>query len=132
MVNVLVYKQRNFPVSVKKIKEAAAKTLTENGMVSDCEVSIAIVGKPKMSQLSKQYLHEEKVFGEDHPVLAFTESEVQGYFVFPPNEKMQVGEIVVSYPKAVEIASKENKLVDDVVCSLVEHGALHLIGIHHA
>jgi ssRNA-specific RNase YbeY (16S rRNA maturation enzyme) len=44
---------------------------------------------------------------------------------------MHLGEIVISFPFVVEEARENGKLIDDVAVSLAEHGALHLVGIHH-
>jgi ssRNA-specific RNase YbeY (16S rRNA maturation enzyme) len=44
---------------------------------------------------------------------------------------LHLGEIVVCYPKVVEEAKNEDVLIDDKVYELVEHGAFHLLGIHH-
>ena len=38
---------------------------------------------------------------------------------------------VISYPVVIKEASVEEKLVDDKVDELIEHGMLHLLGINH-
>jgi probable rRNA maturation factor len=131
MITIEVTKQGNFSVSTKRVKECVQKALEQNGIVSDSEVSIAVVSEKKMLELVKEYLAEEGEVAKSHPVLSFPANEIEGHFVFPPNGKLYLGEIVVSYPKAVEQANKQGKLIDDVVCELAEHGALHLVGIHH-
>jgi probable rRNA maturation factor len=131
VINIEVTKQGNFPVTTKKIKEAVSNTLVQNGIVSNSEASIAIVGEKKMLEIAKEYLGEVGGEAAAHPVFSFPSNEIEGQFVFPPDGVMYLGEIVVSYPKAVEEANKTGKLVDDIVCDLAAHGALHLIGIHH-
>ena len=42
-----------------------------------------------------------------------------------------MGEIVICYPKVLEEAKLEGKLIDQKAYELVEHGALHLLGFHH-
>lgn len=130
MIFVDVKKASGHPVSVKRIKDAVKKTLVEQGIVSDSEVSVAIVGKEKMAQLVEEYYDDEGK-GSAHPVLAFPVLEMKSGFVFPPDGKNHLGEIVVSYPSAVDAAKRDNKLVEDVVIALVQHGVLHLVGIHH-
>jgi len=66
-----------------------------------------------------------------HNILSFTSDEVKGEFIYPPDEKINLGEIIVCYPIAVEEAKAENKRIDDKVHELIKHGAEHLMGIHH-
>lgn len=132
MVNVTVYKKGNFPVSAKKIKDAVSNIIREKGLTSSCEVSVAVTSDQYVYDLAKKYLTDDTdEEAREHPVLSFPVSELEGPFVFPPEEVIQLGEIIVSYPKAVEEAKRNGKLIDDVVCDLATHGALHLMGIHH-
>lgn len=131
MIQVTVIKQSQYAVDSKKIKETVVKTLEANGIVSDCEVEVAIVGEAKMEELNKEYYKDEVYV---HPIFTFPETEsdnTNGPFVFPPDGKMHLGEIVISYQQAVEKARETGKLIDEVICELAEHGALHLVGIHH-
>ena len=127
MIKVNVSKQSNYPVSSALLKNKLKVFLAKKGIVSDCEVGIAIVGEAKMLELAKKYLND----GSLHNVLSFTENELKGNFVYPPDGKIYLGEIVVCYPQALEEAKKEGKLLDGKVYELVEHAAFHLLGIHH-
>lgn len=131
MISVSVYKQSNYPVSVKKIKEAVESVVAANGIVSNCDVSVAIVGEKYVADLAKKYMGDSDKEAREHPVLSFPVSELEGTFIFPPEDTIHLGEILVSYPRAVDDAKKSGKLIDDVVCELARHGALHLMGIHH-
>ena len=124
MVKVSVSKQLNYPVSSPKIKRGIKEFFVKHGVVSDAEVSVAIVGEKKMMDIGKKFLKD----GQLHNVLSF---EAGGKFEYPPDGKIHLGEIVVCYPVAVNEAKMENKLIDDKVYELVEHGAMHLLGIHH-
>jgi probable rRNA maturation factor len=127
MITVTVSKQGSLPVNSKKIKDVVKKTLEENGIVSDAEVNVAIVGKAKMDELNKKY-YKDEVY--EHPIFTFPEGE-GGDFSFPPDGKIHLGQIVINYPMVVETANEKNKLIDDVACELAIHGCLHLVGIHH-
>lgn len=133
MIRVSVVKQSNYPVGVANIKKKLAGFLVQRGIVSPSEVSVAIVGEAKMKELSRKYLKD--VHGNPdrslHNVLSFTPEEVKG-FVYPPDGTIYLGEIAVCYQRALEEAKEENVLIDDRIYELVEHGALHLLGIHHA
>ncbi len=127
MIKVSITKQSNYPVAVASIKKKLADFLGKSGIVSDAEVSIALVGEKKMMEIVGVYLKDKKL----HNVLSFTPSEVKGQFVYPPDRTLHLGEIVVCYPEAVREAKEENVLIDERVYELIEHGAMHLMGIHH-
>lgn len=126
MVKVFVTKQSNYPVKVAEIKKKLAAFFAKNGIVSDAEVSVAIVGEAKMLEVGKKFLKDGKL----HNVLSFTPTESPN-FVLPPDGLIHLGEIVVCYPVAIKEAGIENVLTQGKVYELVEHGALHLLGIHH-
>ena len=127
MIKVNVKKQSNYPMSSTKIRKNLKNFLASNGIVSDAEVSVALVGEKKMLEVGNKYLKDKSL----HNVLSFTADEVVPKFVYPPDGVIHLGEIIVCYPKAFEEAKKENKLIEDKIMELVEHGALHLMGIHH-
>jgi probable rRNA maturation factor len=127
MIKILVSKQSNYPVKSALIKKKLAEFLVKSGIVSDADVNIAIVGEAKMLEIGKRYLKDKKL----HNVLSFVPGEVKGRFVYPPDGKIHLGEIIVCYPLAVKEASDEDVLIDERVYELIEHGALHLMGIHH-
>lgn len=128
MIKVHVTKQSNYPVGSHKLKSHLKEFLLEKGIVSDSEVSVAIVSDKKMLSLAKKHLNEDAVL---HNVLSFSSSETKKKFVNPPTKFNQLGEIIVCYPVAINEAKKEDKLIDDKIIELVEHGALHLMGVHH-
>lgn len=127
MIKVSVSKQSNYPVDVLVIKKKLAEFFTGNGIVSDAEVNVAIIGEKKMMETGNKYLKDKKL----HNVLSFVPNEVKGAFVYPPDDKIHLGEIIVCYPVAVKEAVEENVLIDERVYELIEHGAMHLLGIHH-
>jgi probable rRNA maturation factor len=127
MIKVYVTKQSNYPVSTPNVKKRLSEFLKGKGIVSDAEVSVAIVGESKMMFIGNKYLKDKKL----HNVLSFTPTETKADFVFPPDGIIHLGEIVICYPLAVKEAGEENVLINDKICELVEHGALHLMGIHH-
>jgi len=122
MSKISVYKQSAYPVSSKKIKEVVKKTLQEQGITSDYEVSVAIVGEQKINELAG---------GPGHPVLAYANSEIKEPFAFPQKEIIYLGDIIVSYQAALQESQRTAKLLDEAVAGLVEHATLHLVGIHH-
>ncbi len=139
MIKVTVSKQSNYPVKTPVIKKRLSDFFQKQGIVSDAEVSVALVGESKMLDIEKKYYKKDPTSPglrgaskKLHNVFSFTPTETKGNFVYPPDGLLHLGEIVVCYPVALKEAKMENALIDDKVCELVEHGALHLLGIHHA
>lgn len=127
MIKVSISKQSNYPVSSPWLKKHLRAFLKEKGIVSDAEVSVALVGNEKMLDIAKEYMKDDKV----HNVLSFPAKESKRKFIYPPNGKIKLGEIIVCYPEAVQEAKKEGKLIDNKVLELIKHAATHLMGIHH-
>ena len=126
MVKVHVVKQADNPVSSPRLKKRLQQFFEGRGIVSDAEVSVAFVGEAKMLEIGKKYMKDKKL----HNVFSFTPDEVKN-FIYPPDGMIHLGEIMVCYPVAFREAKDENVLIEDKVYELVEHGALHLLGIHH-
>ena len=129
MINVLFQTESHFPVSREKIKDAVVKEL-DNKLTSDAEVSVSIVGDRRMKQLNSAY----RQIDDTTDVLSFPQndpSQQMKPFVNPPNNVLYLGDIIVSYPQAIQEASVDNMLVDDKIVQLVLHGLDHLMGIHH-
>lgn len=133
MVQVNIKADSKFPVDRKRIRLLVRRVLKDKGISSDADVSIAIVGDRKMRQLNSTY----KKRNETTDVLSFPYTETGGVgreeagFVTAEEVGLQLGDIVVSYPQAVKQAMEGNRLVDDKVDFLIEHGLNHLLGIHH-
>ena len=129
MIRVNVKKQARYPVNSKKLKNSLRNFFQSQGIVSEAEVSVAIVGKPKMLEYQKTYLQEKG--DKPHNVLSFTPDETRGKFVYPPDGLIHLGEIVICYPKLLEEAKEEGVLIDEKAAELALHAAAHLMGIHH-
>lgn len=127
MIKVNIYKQGNYPVSALTIRKKLSDFFTKQGIVSDAQVEVDIVGEKKMMSIGRKYLRDGKL----HNVLSFTPDETKEKFVMPPDNKIHLGEIIVCYPVAFGEATKEGRRIEDKVCELIEHGAYHLLGIHH-
>jgi rRNA maturation RNase YbeY len=127
MISIFVKKQPSHLVSESNIKRYLTTLLKESGIVSNTEVSVALVSEKKMLDISRKYLKDNKI----HNVLSFTYSEIADKFAFPPDDTTHLGEIVVCYSLAAKEADAEGITIKERIRELVEHGALHLIGIHH-
>jgi len=128
-INVLVFVESRYKANRKRITSAIKSLLKEQGVTGAMEVSVAIVGDRKMRELNKKYRNKEGTTN----VLSFPLSEGDAQ-VLPPTEGkefLRLGDIVISFPQVIKDASEEEVLVDDKIDELVQHGLLHLLGIHH-
>ncbi len=124
-LKILIYVESRYKVNRKKIKAAVASVLEENQVKSSVEVSIAIVGDRKMTKLNKKYRNKEGTAN----ILSFPLAE--GEQTHLPTDVIRLGDIVISYPMVIKEASEQEMLVDERVDELVQHGMLHLMGLHH-
>lgn len=121
MIKVLITTESRYPADRKIIRERVVKVLEAHGVKSKAEVEIGIIGDRKMRELHKKYMGSDVTTD----VLSFSIEE-RG-----PDDVLRLGSVVVSYPQAMKEAIEENLLVDEKIAFLVEHGLLHLLGIHH-
>lgn len=124
MVKVLITSESRFPVNRKALRQTVEQFLAEQKIKSEIEVSLVIVGDRKMRDLNSKYRQLE----ETTPVLTFAQEEGTA-FVSPPDKVLRLGDIVISYPQAVLMAARENKLVDQKIGELVQHGLKNLFGL---
>lgn len=124
-IDILLYVESRYKVNRKRIRSTVKKILTGRGMTSAVEVSIAIVGDRKMRELSRKYKKDDKT----RNILSFPINEGQNMIL--PTDKMRLGDIIISYPEVVRESAKNEWLIDDRMDLLVEHGLMHLLGLHH-
>jgi probable rRNA maturation factor len=117
-----------YPVDRKKIRAAAKKVLEENN-ITHAQVDISVVGKRKIKELNESKLKHEGTTD----VLSFPQHEKDNLYDFPLPEGIppHLGDIVISFPEAVQTARKYGKLVDNQICFYLQHGMMHLLGYHH-
>lgn len=124
-VSVPIYIESRYKVNRKRIKQAVIEALSANNVTGAVEVSVAIVGNRKMRELNKKYRDQDKPTN----VLSFPQEE--GEKIPLPQDRLYLGDVVISYPVVIEEAALYKRMVDDWVCELVTHGVTHLLGTHH-
>ena len=94
---------------------------------NQAELGVVVTGQEEIKELNRKYL------GRDRPtdVIAFHMidygREVES-FVQPPDGMRHLGEIVISYPQALQQAKEEDHSADREMALLIVHGILHLLG----
>ena len=112
---------------VKKIVRQVLKT---EGVATPYEVSLVFTDSETVKQLNRDYR------GVDEPtdVLAFymlPQKEADDSFALPPDGVTRLGEVIISYPQAVEQAREQGHATEKELALLVIHGILHLLGYDH-
>lgn len=129
MIKVLIKADSKYPVDRKRIRVNVSRFLAGQGVSTDLEVGVVIVGDRKMRELNKNYHKTEGTTD----VLSF--SQMESDKADPGEPKVMnleyLGDVVVSWPQAVKQAMERNKTVDEEIDFLIDHGLLHLLGIHH-
>lgn len=121
MISVLISSESRYPVDRKRIRQTATEFVKKTGL-EDVEVSVAVVGSRKTRELNRNFRKIDKVTN----VLSFPTEEARG-----PDQVLRLGDIVICYPVARAEAAEEEKMVDDKIDELLEHGLKHLLGEHH-
>lgn len=94
------------------------------------EMSLVIAGSETVQKLNRDY----RSVDEPTDVLAFCMLNQQGDgsdFVLPPDNVLRLGEVIISYPEAVEQAKEQGHSTERELALLIIHGILHLLGYDH-
>ncbi len=124
-VKTLIFVESRYKINRKRIKATVERVLKTQNLTGNVEVSIAFVGDRKMRELSRKYKNEDKT----RNILSFSFAE--GEMTVMPPDILRLGDIVISYPYLIKEAVEFEELVDDRIDMLVEHGLMHLLGLHH-
>lgn len=112
------------------VRRIAQTVLNAEGMAPPYEVSLVFTDSETVQQLNRDYR------GVDEPtdVLAFYMLPQGGgddSFALPPDEVTRLGEVIISYPQAIEQARQQGHSPERELALLIVHGILHLLGYNH-
>ena len=136
MINIIVSSDPRYNINKNALKLTVADCLQKHHIGGKIELGINIVGDRKMHELNRKY----RGIDSTTDILSFSledanPSSLQHIprigFVASPDKWLRLGDIVISYPQALEDASMDGSSVDEEIRTLVEHGVNHLLGIHH-
>jgi probable rRNA maturation factor len=109
----------------KRVRESLTKSLVGQGLDGNVKISLSVVGERKIRELEKKYFDCDEVTD----VLSFPLEEGESMPV--DFDGVSLGDIVICYPQAKRQAMQWNRIVDEEIEFLANHGLLHLLGIHH-
>ena len=111
---------------VEHLRAMAEATLHYEGAPG--QVTLVITDDRGIRDLNRDFLDIDA----PTDVLAFSAREEGGAFVVSPEGADYVGDVVISYPRAVAQAEEIGHPVEQELTLLVVHGLLHLLGYDHA
>ena len=98
---------------------------------SDAEfvIGVHLVGDATIRQLNAE--HRQIDAATDVLSFPLEEPVEEPGFVLPDGEPVNLGDVVVSYPRAAEQADEYGHSIEREVAYLVAHGVLHVLGYDH-
>jgi probable rRNA maturation factor len=123
MIDIFVSDPFIEQVQPQLLENAAASVLAHAGIPSDSEITVVVDDDDHIQKLNSQFL------GIDAPtdVLSFPSDEHD-----PQTGNRYLGDIIISYPRALAQAESAGHAVENELQLLVVHGTLHLLGYDHA
>lgn len=137
MINILINSDSRYPVNKLGIQATVLEIFNQHHIHGDIEIGISIVGDRKMHEINKKYRGLDSTTNilsfamEDLPSSSSLQHIPKVGFVKAPDKVLRLGDILISYPQAINDASLEGVSVEEELRYLVSHGTKHLLGIHH-
>jgi probable rRNA maturation factor len=124
-INVLIEEEFRDCLETGWLQSLAEQVLALQGAGAEAELGLVLASQQRVRALNRSYR------GKDVPtdVLAFSTLPAAGEpFVAPPDGRLHLGEVIVSYPQAVIQAGEEGHSIKKEIATLITHGVLHLLG----
>ncbi len=113
-------------VEMELLRRVTTEALRREGVEGEIALSVVITCDEVMRELNRQFRNVDALTD----VLAFGSGE-EGDFVTAPGGPAYLGDVVISYPRAVAQAEEYGHSVDRELALLAAHGVLHLLGYDH-
>jgi probable rRNA maturation factor len=113
-------------LSEETVRRAAQAALRNEGHSG--QVTIVITDDDNIRELNRDFLGKDSTTD----VLAFAAQETADPFVAAPEADEYLGDVIISYPRALAQAKQFGHSPKEEVHLLVVHGILHLLGYDHA
>lgn len=129
MVTVNIQSDSRYKFDRTGLRSRLILALARYKLTESVAVDVTLVGKRKMTRLHQDFMQ----LPGPTDVLSFPQNDPGDGrpFVGNPEGELQLGDIVICYPVAVEEAIEKQVKVDEQVQFLAEHGLMHLLGYHH-
>lgn len=105
------------------LTRAAATALQFGEADPSAEMTLVLSDDAHLHELNRQFLEIDA----PTDVLSFPSGETD-----PDSQALYLGDVIISYPRALAQANASGHAVEDELQLLAVHGALHLLGHDHA
>ncbi|MCH8162442.1 MAG: rRNA maturation RNase YbeY [Chloroflexi bacterium] len=111
---------------MRSIEEQANKVLAAEQVAPESELSVFVTDDETVRDLNRRFRHID----EPTDVLSFGLDDGPA-FATPPDSANQAGEVVISFPTALQQARDAGHDVELELLHLLTHGVLHILGYDH-
>jgi probable rRNA maturation factor len=111
----------------QKLREVCRAVLVNEGVTGSVILTLTLVDDEEIRQINNQHRGIDRTTD----VLSFSLVESSEGFALPPGVPRELGDVVVSYPRAVAQAEEFGHSVERELAYLVVHGLLHILGHDH-
>jgi len=131
-INISINQKLRVSLDKSWIRSIVLEVLKDEGIVTPVEIGLVVTDNETVQELNRTYRDVD----EPTDVLAFhmpfyNEQEPELPFVNPPDGVLHLGEVMISYPKAVQQAQEHSHSIARELALLIIHGVLHLLGYNH-
>lgn len=116
----------------RALRTVCAAALEGEGVTGPVVLTLTLVDDDEIQEINREHRQVDR----PTDVLSFSlvEGELNGTaaFALPPGVPRELGDVVVSYPRAVAQAEEYGHSVERELAYLVVHGVLHILGHDHA
>jgi probable rRNA maturation factor len=113
-------------VDEELLRRVTAKALRHEGIEGEITLSVVITDDEAVRELNREFRDVDA----PTDVLAFGTGE-ESDFVTAPGEPAYLGDVIISYPRAVIQAEEYGHSINRELALLTVHGVLHLLGYDH-
>ena len=129
MIEILFENPQEFPVDASGVERAISKTFLIHN-VTIAQIGVRIVDEKEMTHLNQNFKRHQGATDVLTFVMHDPEQPTPNFFETPETTQ-QYGDIVLCYEVIAADAAEQGVPVQQHLEFLAEHGALHLLGIHH-
>lgn len=123
IIDVLIQEPYTTLVDEKQLRQAVEQTVSLFELEPDMEMSVVVDGDDILRALNFQF----RGIDSTTDVLSFP-----AHVVDPDTGMNNLGDVIISYPKAAAQAESAHNSIEDEIVLLTVHGTLHLLGYDHA
>ena len=111
----------------RALREVCSAALEGEGVTGPVVLTLTLVDDDEIRQINL----EHRAIDRPTDVLSFPLIDRTDAFALPPGAPRELGDVVVSYPRAVAQAEAYGHSVERELAYLVVHGVLHILGHDH-